>query len=1180
MSLLLVFFVSSVHAPLPTLDCVVSSITRAGGSFADGPFGVGTVSAPKSIVVNSSGAMYVADEGFMRIRILLPNGVLSTLAGNGAATSLDGVGTAATFNRPVGVSLDVYDPTSLWVAEYTNHLIRKINLTTGYVTRIAGVIGSPGYVDGPALTAKFISPLSVSAYNSTCYVSDNSNRIRFISNGLVTSYGSGIAGWVDGPCDTARISPRYLALSPFDPTKIYFTSSNQIRFMTIASDGSTCTVSTLAGNQDTAWVDGIGTKASFNLPYGISFDLNGNIILADSYNNRVRRISTVTGQTATLAGNGRYFYSTSNYGYTVDGVGLSASFNGPRGTNVAPSGMIYVCEGNTGFIRTISCPIESLSPTSVNSPTVTTSATPSFSPTSSYSSSTTPTLSMVSTPTASPAPGCNVTTLLGVAGKTGYANGIGTSARLANVTALASNASGAVFFTERVSHTIRVWIPETSIVSNFTGRPYTPGFVDGVAGVASFNTPSGMAGFTNTTTNVTTLYVVDYANNAIRMVSPLGTVTTLIGTGVGASFVGRLTSSATIVQPWSIAIDKSGTAIYFTDTGTHAVRVIYGGFVSAIMGTGSPGSTRDGNSGNSLYYPRGIFVVGSIGDDGTMIYVTESSQRVRAIAERSGLVTTISGNGTLGLVDSTVLESTWDLAYAASPQLAIDPLTNGLLVVSSHSLRLITSDGVKTLAGSMGLGTQHFSNDGYGTSAQFDLASGLVVVGPNEYIVSEAFGCVLRRISCPITSPIVISTQTPSPTPAPTPAPQPYACTITSISGKGASAGSSIDGALSVATFNAPVGVIIGPAGSGLLYIIGSYVATYDNAIRSVSISTGYVTTIAGNGATQGYVDGIGTVARFMAPSGGAFAQDGTLYIVDKGNHCIRSMSPTFLVGRVASSCGSGISGTALGSFTVTRFLNPTSLAVSDVENALYVSDSTNNRIVRLALTTSISTAYSSGIIGPRYFHLDTLRSLMYVSDKSGIVAINMTNGILARISGSTSVAGYVDGRGLKARWSNPLGIGMHPFLGLIVADFNNFVLRNMNVDTGEVTTIAGTNHNNQSPRDGPANFARLGKVGGLAVDTTTGITYFADTTYNMIRAMTCAAAPTASPTPTTTMTPTRTMTPSFGGVVSMSMTPTLTPTPSSLPTATPTPGLRACFIKTLAGNSAGSPSSVDGERA
>jgi len=262
-----------------------------------------------------------------------------TFAGNGTAAFADGMGTEAKFNNPEGVAID--SKGNIIVADRSNHRIRKIT-PDGQVSTIAGS-GTSGRVDGPALTARFNSPWKVAVdKNDNIIVADRSNHcIRLISaDGIVSTIaGNGSSGTTDGIGTAARFNyPQDVEVDPSGV--IYVVDYTNDRIRKITTDG---TVSTLAGGS-TGYADGTGTEAQFNKPSGLVLDKEGNLLVADRNNNRIRKV-TPAGVVTTFAGNGSKGLA--------DGDLLTASFGEPFGINVDPAGNIFIADLSTHAIRKI-----------------------------------------------------------------------------------------------------------------------------------------------------------------------------------------------------------------------------------------------------------------------------------------------------------------------------------------------------------------------------------------------------------------------------------------------------------------------------------------------------------------------------------------------------------------------------------------------------------------------------------------------------------------------------------------------------------------------------------------------------------------------------------------------------------------------------------------------------------
>jgi sugar lactone lactonase YvrE len=233
--------------------------------------------------------VYVADSGNNKIRKITSAGVVTTLAGSGSIGSADGVASSASFAGLSGVAVD--SSGNVYAADSSNFKIRKIT-STGVVTTLAGS-GSIGSADGSASSASFTSLTGIAVDSSgNVYVADgDKHKIRKItSTGEVTTFaGSGVDASIDGIGTAASFNyPSGLAIDSIGDVYVADTGNNKIRKIT-----PTGVVSTLAGSGVQGLVDGIGTSARFNLPKGVVVDSAGNLYVADPYNNKIRKITII-----------------------------------------------------------------------------------------------------------------------------------------------------------------------------------------------------------------------------------------------------------------------------------------------------------------------------------------------------------------------------------------------------------------------------------------------------------------------------------------------------------------------------------------------------------------------------------------------------------------------------------------------------------------------------------------------------------------------------------------------------------------------------------------------------------------------------------------------------------------------------------------------------------------------
>lgn len=332
------------------VNCVTAGTvtTFAGSSAAGQNDGQGTTasfSSPQGVAADANGNLYVADTQNSTIRKITPSGMVSTFAGTvGTPAYADGTGTAAMFNRPSGIAADAQG--NVYVADTFNNMIRKIT-PAGVVTTLAGTTTS-GQQDGTGAAAGFTAPQGVAVDSAgTVFVADTSNNcIRAITPAGTVSTIAGVCGsagaHVDGPAATASFyAPTGIAVGPNGLLYIAEFSNQDIRVL----DTHTQTVSTLAGSGTSGYADGTGSAAQFAFPFGLAVGPAGNVYVADSNNNRIRKI-TPAGVVTTLAGSGT--------AGKLNGIGTAAQFNRPTGVAFNPAtGTLFVADWNNSQIREV-----------------------------------------------------------------------------------------------------------------------------------------------------------------------------------------------------------------------------------------------------------------------------------------------------------------------------------------------------------------------------------------------------------------------------------------------------------------------------------------------------------------------------------------------------------------------------------------------------------------------------------------------------------------------------------------------------------------------------------------------------------------------------------------------------------------------------------------------------------
>ena len=266
--------------------------------------------------------------------------IVGTLAGSGLRGFADGAADQAQFYYPEGVALDASG--ALIVTDRSNHIVRKIS--NGAVATLAGVPEQSGYLDGPAAQSLFYYPYRPAIDKAgNIYIADRDNDVirKIAPDGTVSTVaGDGQRGYQDGAAAQARFSqPIDVDVDAAGNLYVADNLNNCIRKIT--PDG---TVETLAGSGTAGFADGSGDAAQFDHPSGLCVDAEGNVLVADRMNNRIRKI-TAEGEVSTLAGSGRAGMD--------DGPATYASFNGPYGVNTGPDGAVYVADLNNHKIRKI-----------------------------------------------------------------------------------------------------------------------------------------------------------------------------------------------------------------------------------------------------------------------------------------------------------------------------------------------------------------------------------------------------------------------------------------------------------------------------------------------------------------------------------------------------------------------------------------------------------------------------------------------------------------------------------------------------------------------------------------------------------------------------------------------------------------------------------------------------------
>lgn len=420
---------------------------------ADGTGMAARFSFPQGVTVDATGNVYVADTSNFTIRKITPGGDVSTLAGlAGTRGSTDGTGLNARFDFPNSLTVD--GAGNIYVTDTVNNSIRKI-APPNVVTTLAGAAGSLGTADGTGSAAGFTSPQGVAVDNTgNVYVADTGNfTIRKITPSAVVTTLAGLArngGSGDGTGSSARFfQPAGVTVD--NNGNVYVADSGNFTIRKVTPGGVVSTIAGSVGNGGSA--DGLGTAARFNNPLGVAADNAGNVYVADTNNNTIRKIAP--------GGNVTTFAGLAGSSGSADGPGDVARFSRPGGIAVDGAGNVYVADTNNNAIRKIT-------------------------------------------------PGGAVSTIAGTAGTSGSTDGSGPAALFNGPAGIAVDSAGNVFVADTLNNTIRKITP-AGVVTTLAGLAGIRGSADGTGSVARFTSPNGVA-----VDVVGNVYVGDSINSTIR----------------------------------------------------------------------------------------------------------------------------------------------------------------------------------------------------------------------------------------------------------------------------------------------------------------------------------------------------------------------------------------------------------------------------------------------------------------------------------------------------------------------------------------------------------------------------------------------------------------------------------------------------------------------------------------
>jgi sugar lactone lactonase YvrE len=631
---------------------------------------------------------------------------------------------------------------------------------------------------------------------------------------------------------------------------VYFSSASQSSVFKIDTTGLLTRVAGAASNGSPAARERGGAGAPLNSPQGLAFDKAGNLYIAESGANRVRKLSA-DGTMTTVAGNG-------TAGYAGDGALASeAQLSHPTGIAIDSAGNLYIADRGNYRIRMVSA-------------------------------------------------GGIITTVAGN-GQTGpYGLGDGgqaTNAEISFAEGVAVDSHGNLYIADRMNSRVRM-VDANGVITTVAGDgTFAYGGDGGTATAAQLNQPSAVA-----VDSAGNIYIADSGNNRIRVVPTSGTISTFAGTGIqGYSGDGGQATGAQIAA-WGVTVDLAGNLylyggdsrmrkvwadgvigtmegggslpgssialrtqlqypeglasdangnVYFAEAGNHVVRKLSAnGTLAVVAGNGMPGYSGDGGSatGAQLNSPAAVAI-----DASGNLYISDYGNNVVRKVGTDHTIGTIAGGGT-SVCPANGAPTTAQLLDPAG--LAIDSQGNLYVADSGHGcvLEMTPAGQVSTIAGGNAPASDVFLSDQTSANATtLYLPQGVAADSSGNVYIADTGNACIRKV-------------------------KPDG-TIAVVAGNGLFGYAGDGGAAASAQLSAPWSVAVDASGN--LYIAD----TVNERVREVA-TDGTITTIAGNGMVGYSGDGCDAAhAELNTPWSVAVDSNGSIYVSDWGNNAVRMLT-------------------------------------------------------------------------------------------------------------------------------------------------------------------------------------------------------------------------------------------------------------------------------------------------
>ncbi len=852
---------------LSTVTCTRTDALSALASYPVLTLTVGVAGNAPSLITNTAAVSGGGDVNLTNntasnaTTVIQLAGNIITVAGDGTPgfSGDNGPATSAELADPIGVAEDAQG--NLYIADYMNLRVRKVNAATGAITTVAGNGTAAANGDnGPAVNAELPYPMGTAV--------DGAGNL-YIAN----LYGSLIL----------KVSPT-------------------TGMMTIVAGlGGGCAAETDPVGDGCPAVNG-----SINGATGMAADLAGNLYIADYFNNRIRKVTAATGVITTVAGNGYTDDETNAGGYSGDwGPATSAMLNNPEGVAVDANGNLYIADTANNVVREVS--------------------------------------------------GGVITTIVGgdgieQPGLAGFSGdgGPAINAELNFPIGVAVDSSFNLYIADVGNSRVREVSAGTQTITTLAGD-YTAGYNGdgGTATSSELNTPYGVAvdpagnvyivdtlnqrirevGAANGTRTITATALTSSTNPALPASSviltakvtttgshaPVGVVTFYDGTvALGATWlnssqVATFTTSSLTLGIHSLSASYSGDPNNLTNTSAVLSQTITGNAPAPALTSLSPSNVANGSGAFSLLVNGSSFASSS----------------------------TVLWNGssrTTTFVSSTQLQAAITAADVAMPGTATVTVTTpapGGGVSSGLTFTVELVSGIASVAGDETAG--YSGDNGLATSAELNWPQGVALDASGNLYIADTRNNRIRKVS---------------------------GGEITTVAGNGTAGYNGDNIPATSAELNQPVGVAVDASGN--LYIADSY----NNRIRKVSGGT--ITTVAGTGTALYNGDNIlATLANIAWPAGITFDSTGNLFIADSNNSRIRKI--TMGTGMITTVAGNGTAyfGGDNGPATSAMLDGPNDVAFDAAGLNMYIADMGNNRVRKVNLTTGVITTVAGDNIDP-----------------------------------------------------------------------------------------------------------------------------------------------------------------------------------------------------------------------